>query len=420
MPSGISVRRVAVGEGTARDVLVATAIAGGSGYLITLAAGAVLGREAYLPFAAFWSALYFVVGALAGVQHETTRAARPAPGGTQTHPGTTARSVFLLTAAATLVLLVASAPMWVNRVFEDHGNALLAPVLVGAIGYVAIAVASGVLAGLASWRLVAAVSIADALARLACVGIALTFTHDVVALAWCVAVPFGVVGLAVAWVITRAVRGLYTIDTPLRLLAWNATRTVVSGAAMGLLITGFPALLAATADASDDRTVTSVIFVSNLARSPLIVLAMAFQVLLVQRFRDSSKPLASVAKLLVILGAAGGLLTAAATLAGPQVLDALFHGEYSLTAGRMALLVGSAAPSAALFVTGAALLARGRHGAYVTGWVLAAASATCALLWAPSLMTGVAGAVLAAPLFGLIVHTVALLGTRANTELVED
>lgn len=414
MPSGASRRRVMIGQGSARDVLVATAIAGGSGYIITVAAGAVLGQEAYLPFAAFWSALYFVVGALAGVQHETTRASRPVAFGTQEHPGTTARSIYLLTASGTLVLVLGSAPLWVNRVFDTHGTALLLPVLVGAVGYLAIAVASGVLAGLASWRLVAIVSIADALARLACVGIALVFTRDVVVLAWCVAVPFGAVGLAVAWVITRAVRGSYTIDTALPRLAWNATRTVVSGAAMGVLITGFPALLAATASAGDERTVTSLIFVSNLARSPLIVLTMAFQVMLVQRLRDALRPLAAVAKLLAALFVTGGVLTIAAAFAGPWLLEVLFGGEYVLSAAQMALLVGSAAPSAALFVTGAALLAQGRHGAYVTGWVLAAMAATAALGWAPSLMTGVASAVLVAPVLGLMVHAVALFPTRSS------
>lgn len=409
MPSGASRRSVMIGQGSARDVLVATAIAGGSGYVITVAAGAVLGPDAYRPFAVFWSVLYFVVGALAGVQHETTRASRPVEPGTRVHPGTTARSIFLLTTTGTLVLLIASAPVWVNRVFKEHGAALLAPVLVGAVGYVAIAVASGVLAGLASWRLVAMVSIADALARLAFVGIAFAFTHDVVVLAWCVAVPFGAVGLAAAWVITRAVRGSYTIDTPLPRLAWNATRTVVSGAAMGVLITGFPALLAWAFPTSDARTVTSLIFVSNLVRSPLIVLTMAFQVMLVQRFRDAARPLAAVAKLLVALFAAGGVLTVLVTVAGPWILDAVFGGKYILSAGQMALLVGSAAPSAALFVTGAALLAQGKHGVYVTGWVLAATAATAALVVAPSLMAGVAGAVLVAPLLGLVVHAVALL-----------
>jgi hypothetical protein len=414
MPSGASRRSVMIGQGSARDVLVATAIAGGSGYVIIATAGLVLGSEASLPFVAFWSALYSVVGALAGVQHETTRASRPVEPGTRVHPGTTARSIFLLTATGTLVLLIASAPVWVNRVFKDHGTALLAPVLVGAVGYVAIAVASGVLAGLASWRLVALVSIADALTRLAFVGIAFAFTRDVVVLAWCVAIPFGAVGLAVAWVITRAVRGRYTIDTPLPRLAWNATRTVVSGAAMGVLITGFPALLAWTWSTSDERTVASLAYVSILVRSPLIVLTMAFQVMLVQRFRDAARPLAALAKLLVALVAVGIVLTVLVALAGPWILDAVFGGKYILSAGQMALLVGSAAPSAALFVTGAALLAQGKHGAYVTGWVLAATAATAALVWAPSLMMGVTGAVLVAPIIGLIVHAVALLPTRPS------
>jgi O-antigen/teichoic acid export membrane protein len=397
---------------------LATAVAGGAGYVITVAAGAVLGREAYLPFAAFWSALYFVVGALAGVQHETTRASRAANSAAPVRSGTPARNVFLVTAAATTAVMLASAPLWVNRVFAAHGVALLAPVLVGAIGYLAIAVASGVLAGLASWRLVAAISIADALGRLACVGIALAFTHNVVVLAWCVAIPFGAVGLTVAWLVTREVRGAYTIDSALPRLAWNASRTVVSGAAMGVLITGFPALLAATASSDDKGTVTSIIFVSNLVRSPLIVLTMAFQAMMVQRLRDAAHPLGAVARLLAVLAAVGSVLTVAFAFVGPWLLDTLFGGNYTLSAGKIALLVGSAAPSAALFVTGAALLAQGKHGAYVTGWVLAAATAAAALVWGTSLIMAVAGAVLVAPLLGLAVHAVALMLTRNVSKAV--
>lgn len=406
---------LAVGIGSARDVLIATAIAGGAAYAINLAAAAVLGNSGYLPFAAFWSALYFIVGGLAGIQHETTRAARPAA--PSTHPGTTARSVFLATAGVTVILLVATAFLWAPRVFGTDSWNLVPPLIVGALGYLAVSVAGGVLGGLGSWRLIAIISVADALLRLALVAIALMFTDNVVVLAWCVAVPFGLVGAASALVVTRKARGRYTIDARLKALAWNATRTVTSGAAMGVLITGLPALLKATWGQDDAATVSSIAFVSNLVRSPLIVLTMAFQVMMVQRLRDAERPGAAVTKLLAAIAAAGGLLTTIIALVGPWLLNAVFAGDYELSRGLMVVLVGSAVPSAALFVLGAALLARGAHGAYVTGWVLAAVAAVASLMWAPTLVSAVTGAVAVAPMLGLAVHGAALMRGHRRTAL---
>lgn len=394
-----------LGKGSGRDVLIATAIGGASGYAITVAVGAVLGDEKYLPFAAFWSAIYVVVGALAGFQHEATRATRPAPHGTI--PRTRGHVIFLLAAIATTILVVASSPAWLDRVFTEHSNQLLAPLLVGAIGYVATAVTAGILGGLASWRLIALMTSADAIARLAAVSCALVFTRDAVILAWCVAIPFGVVGFGAAAIVRKKVHGRYTIDESLKQLAWNATRTVASGAAMGVLVTGFPALLTWSSPESEHSLVSSIVFVATLVRSPLIVITMAFQLILVQRLRDSTRPSATITRLLGILAVAGAVLTACGAALGPWVLEMLNAG-YSLSVAQIVILVGSAAPSAALFITGAGLLARGSHGAYVGGWALAAVCAVLIMSASDDVMTAVTGAVLIAPMVGLAVHVVAL------------
>lgn len=398
---------LSLGAGSARDMLLATAVAGGAGYAITVAAGALLGHGDYLTFAAFWSALYLVVGALAGVQHETTRAAR----GTEVpaHPGTPARNIVVATAVATALLLLLPAPLWVPAVFGEHGSGLLAPLVVGALGYLVMAVTGGVLAGLASWRLLAGITIADALLRVVLLAVGLAVTNDVVLLAWCVAVPFGLAGIGAATLLTPVVRGRYQIVEPLGRLAWNAARTVASGAAMGVLITGFPALLKATSAAST-ADVSSVVFVSSLVRSPLIVLAMAFQVMLVQRLRDARRPMTLVTRALALLTGVGTAATALVAIAGPWLLEVSFGGEYRLGAGTMALLVASAVPTAGLFFTGAALLATNRHGAYVAGWGIAALVGICALIaLADHLVIAVAAATAGAPLIGLTVHGVALV-----------
>lgn len=412
MPSTRARAFFALGAGSARDVLIATAVAGGSGYAITVAAGAVLGNDAYLPFAAFWSALYLIVGALAGVQHETTRASRtPVPDAAE---GTLARSVFLVSAGASVVILASSSPLWIPLVFDEHGWAMLGPILLGAVGYLAICVASGVLAGIASWRLVAAISIADALLRAVAFGVTLALTNSVVALAWSVAVPFGVVGLIGALMVKGPAQGKYVIPERLSVIAWNSSRTVLSGAAMGALITGLPAILAATSAASDSDTVSSIAYVSSLVRSPLIVVTMAFQGLLVQRLRDAARGGGLVARLLALIGLAVIAVTAMVAVAGPRALDVLGRGEYTLSGGHMALLVASAAPTAAMFVTGAALLARSRHGSYLGGWLAAAVAAVLGLTLGLPLWTGVAIAVFAAPMLGLTVHVIALRSPGVN------
>lgn len=412
MPSSRIASAFSLGKGSSRDVLVATAVAGASGYVILAVAGTRLGSTGSLPFVTFWSALYFVVGALAGVQHEATRAARPAPFPAATR--TRARNLFIVTAIGLVLLTLGTAFAWEPKVFPDDPGDLLAPLLLGSVGYLATAVTAGVLGGLASWRALAVITSADALLRLCAVMVALVFTQDTVVLAWCVAAPFGLIGLGAAAVFGRLARGHYSIDAGLRQLAWNTVRTVLSGAAMGVLITGFPALLRASAPLAEREFVASIVFVSSLVRSPLIVVAMALQPILVQRLRDSSRPSKTISQLLVVLGCTGAVLTVLAAWGGPWALRTLDAG-YELSVGQFAILVGSAAPSAALFVTGAALLARGSHGLYVSGWALAAVTAVVIVFTAGDVMGSVIGAVIVAPLIGLTVHTVGLLRGRGPT-----
>ena len=58
-------------------ILIATAIAGVASYAVTILIPNQIGLAEYAIFAVFWSTLYFVVGALGGIQQEVTRATRP-------------------------------------------------------------------------------------------------------------------------------------------------------------------------------------------------------------------------------------------------------------------------------------------------------------------------------------------------------
>ena len=400
-----------LGKGSARDLLLATAIAGGVGYAVTAVAGAYLGHEKYLVFASFWSALYLVVGALAGVQHEASRASRPFT--ESQHRGTTVRDLTASLALLTAIALGSTAPWWSQAVFAQEGRALALPLIVGAVGYVVIAVLSGVLGGLRSWRIIASITVADALVRVTTFSLAIAMGANVSTIIWIVSLPFAAVAVLSTTLLSSTIRGRYVIEDTLSQLAWNTVRTVGSGAAMGVLITGFPAMLAATTSAPDQLT-SSAMFVANLVRSPIIVIAMSLQVFMVQKLRDSSQPKAILTKVGVALVTLGVVATTLGALLGPTVLEAVFGGEYSLNSTLFAILIASSVPTGALFFSGAGLLAANRHGAYVLGWAVAAALSVAALLvFRDEFQSALIAATVAAPTIGLAIHACGLARRKA-------
>jgi hypothetical protein len=90
----------------------------------------------------------------------------------------------------------------------------------------------------------------------------------------------------------------------------------------------------------------------------------------------------------------------------------VFGQQFDLAPGALAALVGSAALIGALSVSGAAVLARGRHGMYATGWVVASVI-TLALLFLPLPLAPRAALALAAgPAVGVAIHLFALRARR--------
>jgi hypothetical protein len=248
--------------------------------------------------------------------------------------------------------------------------------------------------------------------RVVAVGVALVFTRDVVVLAWCVSAPFLVVGLGSALLVRAKANGRYRLDAGLAQLSWNTTRTVASGIAMGALVSGFPALLTASSPGADVARVTSLVFAVNILRSPLVVLTMAFQALLVQRLRDTPATWPTVRRWgLGVIDATAVAALLAATL-GPYLSRTLFGGVYALDAVDLGIVVASAAPVAALVIAGSALLARGHHGLYAAGWLTAAVAAIGALAMPLDLTATLIAALIIAPLVGLTIHALAVRQTR--------
>jgi len=103
------------------SILIATAVGGGAGYLLTILVGVRLGAEGYAPFAIFWSTLYLVIGALAGIQQEVARAARVK---TNFRGQPIARNFAVVGSLSVGFFAVASAPLWQPVIFQGESWSL--------------------------------------------------------------------------------------------------------------------------------------------------------------------------------------------------------------------------------------------------------------------------------------------------------
>ncbi|THG36065.1 hypothetical protein E6C70_00525 [Glaciibacter flavus] len=394
-------------------VLLATAIAGLSGYLITWLVPRVIGFAAYADFAVFWSLLFLVVSALSGIQQEVTRSTsaprRAAVSSRHQAPifaGVVALIVFLV------VLL--SSPLW-RTAFAAADSALVWPLALGAAVSVLVAVLTGTAYGTKQWPIVFLVVVVEALVRVVGIALGLVWTNSVVDLAWLVVLPFAVallITLPIAlWTRTASLH----FDVGYRDLSWNVARTVAAAASMGLLVSGFPFILAATSRTVSASELGLLVLVATLVRAPLIVTAMALQSYLIVFFRDHRAPLlrsvvrleALVISLAIALGALGWLI-------GPVVFTLLFPNQAVPSGGLVGVLVLSSGLVAALCVSAPAVLALGRHGVFTAGWLVAAFSTVACLLLPMAFLDRAVLALVLGPVAGLVVHSAYLVIARTT------
>jgi O-antigen/teichoic acid export membrane protein len=392
-------------------ILIATAVAGVAGYLVTFLVFRIEGPSLYATFLVFWSTTYLLVGTLSGVQQEVTRATRRVRADDRT-PVSRARPFASYLAAIVFVVIVGSAPLWVESVFPERGWAMVWPLAVAASAYVLVAVLCGTLYGISRWRPLAWMIGADSIARLCLVVAASTVTSDPVVLAWSVALPFPL-ALMLWFTFRRDVMGVTEIDVGYGRLAWNIVRTITASASSALMVSGLPVLVQISSGSERSTLLGVVLFTITLTRAPLIVIAMSMQSYLVVRFRDRPDTAApDLTRILLVLAVCGGVLGVAGWLAGPWAYSLVAGAEFPLDGGFLAALVASSALVGAMFVTGSALLARSRHVGYSTGWLLAAVSTTVLLVLPVPLVDRMTIVLIAAPLVGLLVHVGYLVAHR--------
>ncbi len=389
------------------QIILATAVAGIAGYVVTWLVPRMVGFDAYAIFAIFWSLLFFVISALSGMQQEVTRATLPVTRHDRRRAGGpgTIRAFGWVAAAATFVTIAGTAALWEQHVFPADGWGLVWPLAVGTATYVLVAVLSGTLYGLNRWESLFWMICTEALLRVAAVAIALLFTSDVVVLAWMTALPFSAT-LVVLWpFIRKGVVGKAELDVLYRRLSSNITRTVIASASMGLMVSGFPFVLGLTSKNESLELLGLLILAVTLTRAPLIVVMMALQSYLIIHFRTHAQRLQrSVLGILGVIAAAGGVLMLFGWWLGPPVFAFLFPGELVPDGWLISVLVVSATLMGALCVTAPAVLSRSQHTVYSAGWLLAAVTTVVCLMIPMDLVARTVLALLAGPIAGLVVH----------------
>lgn len=388
---------------------ISTVIAGIAGYAVTLLVYRVVGAGSYSIFAVFWAAMYLLIGGLSGIQQEVTRATVPlVPPASERR--TRSRNFGAIVALATVVVAVVTGIAWNRPVFPTIGFPLVWPLAVGAGSSVVVAVLIGSLYGVSRWRRVAAMVALDAVLRLALVGVVLIFSHDVVLLAWAVALPFPATVILLWPVIRRRFAGTTAVTISYRALSWNAARTVVASVSTAVLVSGFPLLLGLAAHGQPAALVGQLIFTITLTRAPLIISVMSLQSYFVVRFRDRPTDWSSLFwRVLLIVLACAVVIAAFGWWIGVPVLEWVSGHSISLAGSSIAVLVLSSALVGMLCVTGPAVLARSKHFLYSLGWVVAAIATIVVIALPLPFLERVLLALLVGPVAGLVIHIATLI-----------
>lgn len=395
-----------------RIILVSTAVAGAAGYLIQALAGWGLEPEAYAAFGVFWATLYLLVGAVAGIQQEIARASRPVSAPRIHGDGARLLRFAGIAALVVAVTVIGSAIVWARPVFGAEWAAALPPLVVGATAYVGFATLSGVLYGRMRWGLLALLIIADPVLRLVTVAASLT-TGSATLLGWAIVAPIPIT-LAIGLVVLLIRRQSPTeVDRPVGALLANAARTVLGAAATAVLISALPLFVAASATAESAAEVGALIFNVTITRAPLVIPVLAFTGWLVVHFRDGRPDWAvRAARLLGGIVLVGVVLAVLAWFAVPPLVAALFGTGYALDPWLTSGIIATSTLTAALCASGAIVIARGGHSAYLLGWAVAAILTVACLFLPLGLGLGpqLVLALALGPAVGLSVHVAYLVG----------
>ena len=412
-----------IGRRDSLRVAVASLVSAGSGFVILLLATYVLvPKSENTVFQTFWATTFACFGVLSGLSIETTRAVaasapdrtgdqpgeRPGdrPGG---RPGPQVLAVGLLLGLGAGAVVAATSPWWAASVFPSGRGSLAFLVAGGVVAYAAHSVVVGALAGRRSWVVYARLIGADALVRLALVGVVVAVGATVAGLA------AATVGAATTWVwfllassrARAAARSRADSGTTTFLRRIGATSLAAGASAM--LVVGFPVLLAVTTPAAEYATAAPLLLAISLTRAPMLIPLNAYQGVAVTHFvAHRDRGLAALLPVLRLVGLVGVVATAGAYALGPWLVRTLLPAGYEMGGPVLAGLTAAAVLLALLTLTGALCQALTLHATFLGGWIVAVVVAILLLLLPLSLEARCVIALAGGPLVGIAVHLLRL------------
>lgn len=401
-----------------RDAVGASSVAAASlwsatvTYLVMSVAAWALPQERATVLLTFLSVLFAVYGVLSGVALETTRSVAAAARDDNA-AGPALWRVAAVVSGGTAVVVLALAPFWREQVLHRGDDALVVALVVAVLGYGVHSVVAGAAAGRAWWHQTALVITGEATLRLLATVVVVLLSATVVGMG--VASAAG----AFAWLVLVArpgrLRDAFQLraDAPSGVLARRMAAALVAQGASAVLVVGFPILLASSTGRVEYATAAPLLLAISLTRAPVLLPLNALQGVAVSHLVRAGSGLARLLlRLLALVVAVAGVGAVLAWLVGPWLIRLLFGDDYSVNGTVLALLTLAAGGTAALTLTGACTQALAAHRWYVAGWVVALV-ACAALLQAPGSMEARACLALGlAPLAGLVVHVVGLIGSR--------
>lgn len=406
------------GSGLARILPVLVA-ASALGYAVQLGAPLLLSPSEYVGFSFFWSALFMCVSALAGVQNEVARAARPVAG----EPDRSTLSRYALTVIAAVTVIAAAVGLLVADVVSLRPAIIvLASLVGGVIGFAGLALLTGALYGTRRWNGVAIAVIADPAIRaalFAVLGGALLLSGGGSVPGWiallAVTVPFLLATLIVWLVAGRAAIGELAFDTDVRGLVKNSVHTLAASTALGFLVAGMPMIVTVLGADEPRSLVAGTVLLVVVVRAPLVSPVLALQSFLTVSFRDA--PDRAWRRAMAVGGAlvvATALLALAVALWADTLVAAVLPAYVLPDPWVAVAIVAGSGLVGTQAVVGAVVLSRSWHRLYAAGWLVTGASAV-ALAFAPFGFRATVAIVLTVPVvLGTAVHALGALAGRIH------
>lgn len=396
------------------SLYVAMILAGIAGYFVLWFSVRRLDPLDYTIFATFWSALYFLVGSLAGLQQEVTRASFSASefptGNREAHRGAAWKLATYLVGG--LILLGTIIELFFQFTGTNFSTNIFtratAPIVLALAGYVLVAIIAGSLYGLRQWALLAWMIVGDAVLRLGFIYWTLNTSADIDILLWDVSVPFGLTIVLLAPFLLRALKGKVVTDVKAKYLFTNSLQTIFAAVGMSLIISGFPLLLASTSQQVSAIQLSQAMFFITLARAPFVIVAISLQSLLLVKFKEQLSPSKLIAKIAFGLLCGGIVLVPIVLFLSEPVLELLIADSAALSPVLLTSVVISGLLLALLVITGVAVLAKSQHLRYAAGWSVAAFLTILILVIPCEFELRVMLALLLPPVAGIVVHVLGL------------